>query len=374
MGIDKPRWINLGPQVREIRKQDGKLTVITDTNHGLGSDNLLRLSGLSSPQFDGVYRVSNVISSTVLECLAPQGQASTTRPATAPVNDSPATTAPTTAPAADDTPAGELFKISSGRVHRVGFWPRVGELTNSQFFDLLLFRFPKSMRYEESVWTLIGLKGPISLAIQLPAFLITLALQLLIALYVAAFRGKALDFSITILTVLTLSIPTISLYLLFQWILAAKLAIFPVAGWKTGVYMWQFAALPILAMIFVSVGGGARFYRTVALEEINAEYVRTARAKGALRGRVLLTHVLRNLMIPVVTNTVTALPFLIFGALILEQIFQIPGLGGLMVQAIFNQDRSIVMAITYITSITYCVALLINDILYTLVDPRVSLR
>lgn len=245
-------------------------------------------------------------------------------------------------------------------------------LFDTQFFDLARFKFHDSMRYEQSVWNLLATKGPVSLAIQLPAFLISLGLELVIALYVAANRGRSIDFAITALAVLTMSVPTLSIYLVAQWFFGARLRIFPVAGWEPGFYAIQFAALPILVTIFASVGSGVRFYRTVVLDEVNAEYVRTARAKGVSKPEVYLTHVMRNVMIPVITTTVTQLPFLLFGALILEQLFQIPGLGGLLVQSIFNQDRSVVLAITYITSITYCIMLVISDILYTVADPRVS--
>lgn len=245
---------------------------------------------------------------------------------------------------------------------------------DSQFFDLVFFRFHKSMRYEESVWHLLATKGPISLAIQLPAFLISLGLELIVALYVARRRGGALDLTTTAIAVATMSVPTLSIYIASQWLLGGRLHVFPVAGWELGFYAVQFAALPILCAVMTRWGYGVRFYRTVVLDEINSDYIRTARAKGVSPRDVLLVHVMRNVMIPVITQTVTALPFLLFGAIILERLFQIPGLGGLLVDGIFNNDRSVVLAFTYLISIAYCIALLVNDILYTLVDPRVSLK
>lgn len=250
----------------------------------------------------------------------------------------------------------------------------VAGLTDSQFFDLMLFRFPPSMRYERPVWEIVREKAPVSLAIQLPAFFITLGLQLGLALLVASARNSWLDHTVTFLSVATMAFASLSLYILIQWLFGASWGLFPVAGWESGWWGIQYAALPILASVFIQLGGGVRFYRTVILEEINQDYVRTARAKGVAPGDVLLVHVLRNVMIPVVTNTVTALPFLIFGALILERLFQIPGLGGLLVEAIFSQDRSVVMAITYVTALMYCLALLASDLLYTWADPRVSLK
>lgn len=260
--------------------------------------------------------------------------------------------------------------INTAAMHQRGFTA----LFDSQFFDLLFFRFPRSMRYEQTVWQLIKTKGPISLAIQLPAFLIGIGLELGIALYVASRRGRPVDTGITALAVLGMSIPVLSIYIGAQWLFGARLKWFPVAGWESGWYAIQFAALPILVVIISQLGWGVRFYRTVVLDEIGADYVRTARAKGVSRNESLLTHVLRNVMIPVITNTIAMLPFLLFGALILETEFQIPGLGGLLVQSIFNEDRSVVMAITYIISISYCLAVLLSDVLYAVVDPRVSLR
>lgn len=247
-------------------------------------------------------------------------------------------------------------------------------LLDSQFFDLALFRFPPSMRYERPVMDIILEKAPVSLAIQLPAFLITLGLQLAVALWVASRRGSVVDYAVTFISVAMMSVASLSLYILLQWLLGAKFPLFPVAGWEAGFYALQYAALPVLASVIITLGGGVRFYRTVILEEINQDYVRTARAKGVPEKDVLLVHVLRNVMIPVVTNTVTTLPLLIFGALILERLFQIPGLGGLLVEAIFSQDRSVVMAVTYITALLYCLALIVSDVLYTIADPRVVLK
>jgi peptide/nickel transport system permease protein len=250
----------------------------------------------------------------------------------------------------------------------------IGGAFNSQFFDILLFKFPQSMRFEDSVWTLIKRKAPASMMIQIPAFIIEIGLQLALALFVAFRRGTWQDYLITFLAVLAMSVPSLSVYIGAQWLFGQKLAIFPVAGWERGIYAVHFAALPIILTVIMGLGGGIRFYRTVMLEEVNTDYVRTARAKGVGMREIMFTHVLRNVMIPVVTITVTALPGLILGALMLEQIFQITGLGNLTAEAIFNNDRSIVMSMTYLISIVYCVLLLVTDICYALVDPRVSLK
>jgi peptide/nickel transport system permease protein len=249
----------------------------------------------------------------------------------------------------------------------------VSSLFDAQFPDVLAFRFPDSMRYEESVWSVFKRKAPVSLTIQLPVFIISLGIQLVLALICATFRGRAIDKGLTFLSVLGMSVPALCIYLAAQWLLAAKWQLFPVAGWDVGFYALHFAALPILVSVFASLGGGTRFYRTVALDEINSDYVRTARAKGLGESEVLLTHVLRNVLIPVITSTVTTLPLLFLGALFLERIFQIPGVGGLLVDAIFNNDRPVVMFTVYLTSVIYCLALVLTDVCYTFADPRVTL-
>jgi peptide/nickel transport system permease protein len=251
---------------------------------------------------------------------------------------------------------------------------RIGSLLNTQFFDIMLFRFPESMRYEESVWSLFWRKAPISLAIQLPSFLISLGITLVLALTCAAWRGGKFDLAATVLAVFMMSIPGVSIYLAAQWIFGARLGWFPVAGWDVGFFALHYAALPILVSTFAGLGGGVRFFRTVALEEVNADYVRTGRSKGVSERELLLTHVMRNIMIPVITSTVTTVPLLFMGAIVLEQTFQIPGLGNLLDQAVLNNDRPVVMFIVYVSSIIYCLSLVANDICYTLADPRVKLQ
>jgi peptide/nickel transport system permease protein len=261
--------------------------------------------------------------------------------------------------------------INLPQARHTGHW---GDFFNSQFFDILLFRFPPSMHYGESVWSLFRRKAPVSFAIQFPIFIVLIGVQLVLAIAAARSRGKPLDRGITILAVAILSVPGLSILLAAQSFFGGHLHWFPVAGWAPGIAAIHFAALPILVSILAGWGGGARFYRTVVLEEMGQDYIRTARAKGVSPREVLFTHTMRNIMIPVITNTITALPFLFLGALLLERIFQIPGIGGMLVDAINNQDRAIVMFTTYITAVAYAIMLLINDILYTLADPRVSLH
>jgi peptide/nickel transport system permease protein len=203
---------------------------------------------------------------------------------------------------------------------------------------------------------------------------ISTALELSFALWAASRRGRFVDYTITLASVFLLAVPPLSLYIVSQWFFGQKLGMFPVAGWDKGLYAIHFAALPIIMMVILNVGRGTRLYRTVVLEEIYSDYVRTARAKGVNNQEVLFTHVLRNAMIPVITNTVTALPALLLGALLLERIFQIPGVGGLLMEAVFHNDPTVLTGLTYILAVMYCVLQLVSDILYTIVNPQVVLK
>jgi peptide/nickel transport system permease protein len=252
---------------------------------------------------------------------------------------------------------------------------KLSSLLDTQFFNIISFHFPKSQRQQETVWALFARKAPISFAVQGPAFVIGLGLQLVFAMLVAARRNSLFDYGMTFFAVLMMSIPGLSIYLGAQWFFGAYLKWFPVAGWAPSfILAIHFAALPILISVFGGIGGGVRFYRTVALEEINADYIRTARSKGVSQSDVLLVHVFRNLLIPVITNTIVALPGLLTGAILLERMFQIPGFGGLLVDSIFGSDSPVVMAVVYLTSIAFAITLFLTDICYTLVDPRVTLR
>jgi peptide/nickel transport system permease protein len=158
-----------------------------------------------------------------------------------------------------------------------------------------------------------------------------------------------------------------------QFLLGRVLRWFPISGWS-GRHMVHFLTLPWLVGIIAGLGHNIRFYRTVMVNEINSDYVRTARAKGVGEARLLFVHLLKNAMIPILTAVVMAIPFLFTGSLLLEAFFGIPGLGGLTVEAIMNNDFPTIAAMVYISSLMYIAANLLTDIGYTVVDPRVRLN
>ena len=156
-----------------------------------------------------------------------------------------------------------------------------------------------------------------------------------------------------------------------QFLVGKLLHLVPISGYDSGLSAWKFLLLPVVISLIMGVGASSRFYRTIFLEEIGKDYVRTARAKGLSEMTVLFRHVLKNAMIPILTGAVVVIPLLFMGSLILESFFGIPGLGSYTIDAIRSQDFSIVRAMVFLGSVLYIVGLLLTDLSYTLVDPRV---
>ena len=158
-----------------------------------------------------------------------------------------------------------------------------------------------------------------------------------------------------------------------QYLVSKLLHLVPISGFDLGMDAWKFLILPVLIGVIGGIGGGTRFYRTLFLEEANRDYVRSARAKGLSEIRVLFGHILKNAMIPILTGVVVALPLLFMGSLITESFFGIPGLGSYTIDAINSQDFAIVRAMVFLGSVLYILGLILTDISYTIVDPRVRL-
>jgi len=212
--------------------------------------------------------------------------------------------------------------------------------------------------------------GP-SLALALPTFVLGLCASIAFSMLLVFFRATRLDFWGVVLCVVLLSISGLFYIIAGQWLFSKVLRLVPYSGFSGGLDMLKFLALPVLVAIISRLGAEARFYRTLFLEEIGKDYVRTARSKGLKESAVLLRHVLRNAMLPILTGTVSAIPLLFMGSLIAESFFGIPGLGSYTIDAINAQDFSIVRAMVFLGSVLYIVGLILADISYTLADPRV---
>jgi len=212
--------------------------------------------------------------------------------------------------------------------------------------------------------------GP-SLALALPSFALGLFASVAFALTLVYFRATRLDFWGVVVCVVLLSISGLFYIIAGQWLFAKVLRLVPYSGFAPGLDMARFLLLPVLVAVISRLGPEARFYRTLFLEEIGKDYVRTARAKGLAERVVLFRHVLRNAMLPILTGTVSAIPLLFMGSLIAESFFGIPGLGSYTIDAINAQDFSIVRAMVFLGSALYIAGLILADISYTLADPRV---
>ena len=213
-----------------------------------------------------------------------------------------------------------------------------------------------------------------SLAIAVPVLLVGLSINISLALFIVFFRATYLDLGAVVLLVAMMSISGLFYIIGGQFLMSKMFHLVPISGYDTGIEAWKFLILPVIVGVVGGVGSGVRWYRTLFLEEVSKDYVRTARAKGLTERRVLFRHILGNAMIPILTGVVVILPLLFMGSLITESFFGIPGLGSYTIDAISNQDFAIVRAMVFLGAVLYIVGLLLTDISYTLVDPRVRLQ
>ncbi len=213
-----------------------------------------------------------------------------------------------------------------------------------------------------------------SLAIALPVFLVGLAINITFAMLMAFFRATYIDLSGVVLCVAMMSISGLFYIIGGQYLVSKLLHLTPISGFDAGSNALKFIILPVVIGVIGGIGSGARWYRTIFLEETGRDYVRTARAKGLSELSVLFGHVLKNAMIPILTGAVVVIPLLFMGSLISESFFGIPGLGSYTIDAINAQDFAIVRAMVFLGSVLYIVGLILTDISYTLVDPRIRLE
>lgn len=216
--------------------------------------------------------------------------------------------------------------------------------------------------------------GP-SLSLTVPLFLLSLPIALGLALLVAFFRETYIDRVGVVLCVLAMSVSMLLYIIGGQYLIGKLLRWFPISGWDPNpAVVGRFLALPVLIGLLAGLGSQVRFYRTVFVEESGRDHVRTARAKGCGEGRVMFRHVLRNALIPVVTNVVLDIPFLFVGSLLLESFFGIPGLGSLTREAIDGNDFATLRTMVFIGAMLFIGAQIATDVVYTVVDPRVRLE
>jgi peptide/nickel transport system permease protein len=236
---------------------------------------------------------------------------------------------------------------------------------------LTLFQFGRSDATGEEIGRKIRQGAGPSLRLAIPMFVTEVYVAIVLALLFAYYRGTYLDVWGLIICVLGMSIPSLVTIIAGQFLLGKVLKLFPLAGFSAGAHGWKFIVMPVVLGVLIGVWHSVRFNRTAMLEEMNQDYVRTARAKGVPERRILFTHVLKNAATPILTSVVMALPFLMLGSLLLESFFGIPGLGSITVDAINSADFALVRAMVYLGAVLYIIGAVMTDISYALVDPRV---
>ena len=214
--------------------------------------------------------------------------------------------------------------------------------------------------------------GP-SVALQIPVFALTIFVSIVFSMAMVFFRGSALDFWGVVLTVVLLSISSLFYIIAGQYVFSKLMRVVPISGFSDGWGLLKFLSLPIIISLVARLGYDARLYRAMFLEELSRDYVRTARAKGLTEQVVLFKHVLRNAMIPVITNVFTIFPILFLGSIVFESFFGIPGLGSYTIEAIGQQDFAVVRSMVFLGAILYVVGFVLADVAYTIADPRVRL-
>lgn len=252
----------------------------------------------------------------------------------------------------------------------------IQKFTDTLFFtkslELFVFNFGQSDQGRDISYDISQRMWP-SLAIAIPVLFVGLAINITFALLIALFRGTYFDIFGVIVCVIIMSISSLFYIIVGQYLFGKVLKLVPISGYHGGLDAVKFLILPIIIGVISGIGSGTRWYRTIFLEELHKDYVRTARAKGLSELTILFKHVLKNALIPILTGIVVIIPMLFMGSLILESFFGIPGLGSYTIDAIQHQDFDIVRVMVYLGTLFYIFGLILTDISYVIVDPRVKL-
>jgi len=242
--------------------------------------------------------------------------------------------------------------------------------------QIFTFNWGNSWATSESVAKMFLDRVPNTLTVMIPILVLDVVLGIVAAMAVAYVRGSLTDRMIMVITTVMLSVSFLVYIIVGQWLFGFRLGWFPVQGWSDSLWtnLTTYAVLPIMLAVFVGLAPQTRLYRTFFLDEINQDYVRTARAKGLDENRILFKHVLRNAMIPILTNIAVALPGIFVGSFLIETFFSIPGLGREILLAVNRSDYPVIQAVTIYLAVLTMVINLVADVLYKLVDPRVVLK
>ena len=242
--------------------------------------------------------------------------------------------------------------------------------------QVVTFDFGASWSTNEVVSQIFATRLPASLMIGIPLLILETIIAVCIALAVAYVRGSFTDRAAMVTCTVAQSVSILVYIIVFQYVLAYKFGWFPVQGWGNGFAenLFKYSALPVLIALVVSLAPNIRLYRTFLLDEVNQDYVRTARAKGLSENRVMFVHVLRNAAIPIITNLMIQLPGLLVGLFLIERFFSVPGIGREVILAVERSDFPVIKAVTVYVALATMLANLAADLLYKAVDPRVELK
>lgn len=289
-----------------------------------------------------------------------------------------------------------LFRVIAGDIAGAHLGPKAGDQQKKEWMSkhgydkpLLINRNPEEPLYDSQflhyLWTtvtfrtqslinnerlseIIVRRAPYSLAITVPAMAMGWALAMVVSTLVAYYRASLIDHVGVFLAVLGMCIPYLAFIMAGQWLMF-KIAPSMAYGLANPFNIY----VPVVIAVIAGLGGQVRLYRTIILDETTRDYVRTARAKGVPLSSVMFKHILKNCMLPILTNLIMAIPFLIMGSLLLELFFGIPGLGDLLLSSINNRDEPVISGLTFLTALIYVIGTLITDITYVIFDPRVQL-
>ena len=251
------------------------------------------------------------------------------------------------------------------------FWEQYLQIVKSAF----TFNFGYSWSSKQQIWEMIKAGAGPSLSITVPLFIIVNTLSISVALLVSFYRGKFIDKFVLLLSISMMSISSLAYILFGQWFFGYKLGWFEISGYEAGFPNFiPYIILPVLLYVAISWGPDTRFYRSIILDEVYQDYVRTARAKGISELKIMFKHVLKNAMVPILTYVIIQIPYLILGLLLAEAFFSIPGLGGITIKAINTSDFPVIKAMTIMSAVGFIIFGVITDVLYTVVDPRMRLK
>lgn len=242
--------------------------------------------------------------------------------------------------------------------------------------QVITFDWGRSWTTNEEISNIFRTRLPATLTIMMPILVLDVVLGTICGMAVAYVRGSLTDRAVMVITTLALSISFLVYVIVAQYVFAFRLGWFPVQGWSNSFWtnLTVFTPLPVMLAVLVGLAPSTRLYRTFFLDEMGHDYVRTARAKGVAENKILFKHVLRNAMIPILTNIATQLPNIFIGSFLLEIFFSVPGLGREVYNAVNRSDYPVIQAVTVYLAVITMVVNLLTDVLYKVVDPRVVFK